>query len=221
MTEIQPGREPTLAEVRTTIVNDLSQEMAQDDLVTRANRVEDALAGGASIEDASQEAGIRITKTRPIDIARKVQSGGAATGLPEDARFIETAFSLNKGATSNLVETADGGYFMVRVDEVIEAAKRPLDQVRNDVVAAWKTQKLNDIAKKTAEEIRDAAKGGPPLAEAGREVQSGCGKQQTGFPFRHRHGQHHSRARFCRPCSRPKPAISSCSRPLTVMRLPV
>ncbi|MBT5649409.1 MAG: hypothetical protein HOJ41_16250 [Rhodospirillaceae bacterium] len=169
VTEIQPGREPTLAEVRTTIVNDLSQEMAQDDLVTRANRVEDALAGGASIEDASQEAGIRITKTRPIDIARKVQSGGAATGLPEDARFIETAFSLNKGATSDLVETADGGYFMVRVDEVIEAAKRQLDQVRNDVVAAWKTQKLNDIAKKTAEEIRDAAKGGTPLAEAGRK----------------------------------------------------
>ena len=58
---------------------------------------------------------------------------------------------------------------MVRVDEVIEAAKRPLDQVRNDVVAAWKTQKLNDIAKKTAEEIRDAAKGGTPLAEAGRK----------------------------------------------------
>jgi peptidyl-prolyl cis-trans isomerase D len=166
VTEIQPGREPKLADVRAEILSDLSKEMALDDLVTRANRVEDALAGGSSIEDASQEAGIRITRTDPIDIARKLQSGTTATGLPVDARFIETAFSLNNGATSDLVETADGGYFMVRVDEVIEAAKRPLDQVRNEVETAWKTSKLNEIARKTAEEIRDAAKGGAPIAEA-------------------------------------------------------
>ena len=138
VTEIQPGREPKLPEVRAEIVSDLSKELALDDLVTRANRVEDALAGGASIEDAAQEAGIRVTKTEPVDIARKLQSGTAASGLPTDARFIETAFALNKGATSNLVETAEGGYFMVRVDDLVEAAKRPLDQVRAEVEAAWK-----------------------------------------------------------------------------------
>ena len=169
VTEIQPGREPKLAEVRAEIVSDLSKELALDVLVTRANRVEDALAGGASIEDAAQEAGIRVTKTEPVDIARKLQSGTAASGLPSDARFIETAFSLNKGATSNLVETAEGGYFMVRVDDVIEAAKRPLDQVRAEVETSWKIEKLNDTARKTAEEIRDAAKSGTPLSEAGRK----------------------------------------------------
>ena len=169
VTEIQPGREPKLPEVRAEIVSDLSKELALDDLVTRANRVEDALAGGASIEDAAQEAGIRVTKTEPVDIARKLQSGTAASGLPTDARFIETAFALNKGATSNLVETAEGGYFMVRVDDLVEAAKRPLDQVRAEVEAAWKTEKLNDIARKTAEEIRDAVRGGAPLSEAGKK----------------------------------------------------
>lgn len=169
VTEIQPGREPKLAEVRAEIVSDLSKELALDDLVTRANRVEDALAGGSSIEDASQEAGIRITKTEPIDVAKKLQSGTAVSGLPVDTRFMETAFSLKKGATSDLIETAEGGYFMVRVDEVIEAAKRPLNQVRAEVETAWKTAKLNESAKKTAEEIRDAAKGGTPLSEAGKK----------------------------------------------------
>lgn len=169
VTEIQPGREPKLAEVRKTIVSDLSKEMALDDLVTRANRVEDALAGGSSIEDASQEAGIRVARTEPVDVAKKLLSGKAATGLPKDARFMETAFSLKKGATSDLIETADGGYFMVRVDEVVEAAKRPLDQVRTEVETAWKINKLNETARKTAEAIRDAAKGGTPLSEAGKK----------------------------------------------------
>ena len=169
VTEIQPGREPKLAEVRKEIASDLSKEMALDDLVTRANRVEDALAGGSSIEDASQEAGIRITKTEPIDVARKLQSGTVVSGLPVDTSFMETAFSLKEGATSNLIETAEGGYFMLRVDQVIEAAKRPLSEVRAAVETAWKTDKLNEIAQKTAEEIRDASKGGMPLSEAARK----------------------------------------------------
>lgn len=169
VTEIQLGREPKLAEVRKDIMSDLSNEMALDDLVTRANRVEDALAGGSSIEDASQEAGIRVTRSEPVDVAKNLRSGVAAPGLPADTRFIETAFSLQSGATSDLIETANGGYFMLRVDEVIKAAKRPLDQVRTDVETAWKTDKLNETARKTAENIRDAAKGGTPLSEAGKK----------------------------------------------------
>tara|TARA_R110002126_G_scaffold25553_7_gene87280 strand:+ start:270 stop:2165 length:1896 start_codon:yes stop_codon:yes gene_type:complete len=163
--EIQPGRQPKLEEVRQEIANDLAQELALDDLVTRANRVEDTLAGGGSIEDAAQEAGIKIRKTRPIDGARKLQTGATVDGLPADTTFIETAFGLKSGATSNLLETSDGGYFMVRVDEVLAAAKRPLDQVRGEVEKAWRTARLNEIAKKTAEEIRDAAQGGTPLSE--------------------------------------------------------
>ena len=169
VTEIQPGREPKLAEVRKEIVSDLSNELALDDLVTRANRVEDALAGGSTIEDASQEAGISVKKFAPIDPGRKLRSGALASGLPKDPRFMETAFSLKKGATSDLIEMAEGGYFIVRVDDVIDAAKLPLDQVRAKVETAWKTNKLNEIAKKTAGEVRDAAKRGMPLSEAGKK----------------------------------------------------
>lgn len=166
--EIQPGRQPALAEVRKEIANDLAQELALDDLVKRANRVEDALAGGASIEDAAQEAGIKIRKIPPIDSARKLQTGAVPDNLPADAGFIETVFSLASGKSSDLIESSNGGYFMVRVDNIVEAAKRPLDQVRADVEKAWKTSKLNEIARKTAEEIRDTAKGGTPLSEIAR-----------------------------------------------------
>lgn len=166
--EIQPGRQPKLEEVRKEIANDLAQELALDDLVKRANRVEDTLAGGASIEDASQEAGLKVRKVPPIDAARKLQSGGTLDGLPADPAFIDTAFSLKTGASSDLVESANGGYYMLRVDNIIEAAKRPLSQVRAEVEKAWKTAKLNEIAKKTAEEIRDAAKGGTPLSKIAR-----------------------------------------------------
>lgn len=165
VTEIQPGRQPKLEEVRKEISNDLAQELALDDLVTRANRVEDALAGGASIEDSAQEAGMKVRKIPPIDASRKLQTGAALDGLPADSGFVETAFSLKAGASSDLIESANGGYYMLRVDRIVDAAKRPLSQVRAEVERAWKTAKLNEIAKKTAEEIRDKAKGGSPMSE--------------------------------------------------------
>ena len=169
VTEIQPGRQPKLDEVRKSISADLAKELALDDLVKRANRVEDALAGGASIEDAAREAGVRVLKTDPMNAERKSLSGTPVSGLPANTAFVDSAFSLKNGASSDLIETSGGGYYMVRVDDIVEAAKRPLDQVRSQVSLAWKTAQLNVIAKKTAEEVRDRAKGGTPLTAIAKD----------------------------------------------------
>ena len=164
VSEIQPGRKPSLAEVEQQISADLSRELALDDLVKRANSIEDAIAGGASLEDAAAEGGAKVRKLEPIDPAAKLQGGTPVTGLPQDSRFIETAFTLEKGATSPLTETDGGGYFMVRVDEIVPSAERPLAQVREEVERAWKLEQLDAVAKRTAEEIRTAAATGTPLA---------------------------------------------------------
>lgn len=181
--EIQPGREPSLEEVRDEIAKDIAREMALDDLVKRANRIEDATAGGASMEEAADEIGARIRKVEPVDPALKLRAGTPVAGLPGDSRFIEIAFSLEEGAASRLTESGDGGYFMVRVDDVIAPAKRPLDQVRNEVERAWKQERLDVQAKKAAEEIRDAAKGGTPLKEiaSGRNLAVQSGKPVSRF----------------------------------------
>jgi peptidyl-prolyl cis-trans isomerase D len=165
VSEIQLGREPKLEEVRKEISNDLALELALDDLVTRANRVEDTLAGGATIEDAAREAGMKVQQNPPIDTTKKTQTGLVLEGLPTDRRFIETAFSLKSGASSNLIESENGGYFMLRVDRVVEAAKLPLSQVRKKVEQEWKSANLSEVAKNTADQIRDKAIGGVPLSE--------------------------------------------------------
>lgn len=164
VTEIQPGREPSLEEVRKQISDDLARDLALDDLVKRANQVEDALAGGGSIDDAAQDIGAKVLKTEPVDAGGKLRTGADQPGLPSDQRFVQTAFSLNKGDSSDLLETSNGGYFMLRVDDIVESARRPLDQVRSEVREAWRADWLNTRAQKAAEEIRDAAKGGAPLA---------------------------------------------------------
>lgn len=178
--EIQPGRKPALAEVEKEISLDVARELALDDLVKRANKIEDALAGGALIEDAADAAGAKIRVVGPIDPELKLQAGTPLSGLPQDARFIEAVFSLDKGETSALTETDGGGYFMVRVDEIVESAKRPLSQVREAVDNAWKLEQLDAVAKKNAEEIRDAAKTGASLTQIASDRKLVV---ETGKPF--------------------------------------
>lgn len=165
VTDIQQGHKPSLDEVRQQIAADLAKELAIDDLVKRANRIEDAIAGGAGIEEAATEAGGRVMKVGPMDAAKKLPAGTPIDGLPADGSFVETAFSTPKGQTSRLMETSNGGYFMLRVDDVTPPAKRPLEEVRDDVVAAWKTEQLDEAAKKTADAVFEEAKGGKSLQE--------------------------------------------------------
>jgi peptidyl-prolyl cis-trans isomerase D len=108
---------------------------------------------------------MKVNKSPPIDSTKKLQTGAVLEGLPNDRRFIETAFSLKSSTSSNLVESENGGYFMLRVDRVIKAAKQPLSQVRKKVEQEWKSAKLNEIAKNAADQLRDKAISGAPLSE--------------------------------------------------------
>ena len=168
--EIQPGHKPAFAEVEKEIAADLAKELALDDLVKRANRVEDALAGGATIEEAAADAGAQLRKIGPIDAAKKLQNGTVVAGLPDDQAFVELAFTTEKGLTSRLTETSGGGYFMVRVDDVVAPAKRSLDRIRELVTQQWKLQQLDEIARTKAEQVRDAAATGKPLLTIADEM---------------------------------------------------
>ena len=169
VTEIVQGRTPSLAEAEPKIREDLARELALDDIVRRANKIEDTLAGGAGIEEAATEAGLRLQTPDPVDQELRQQSGTPTSGLPEDRNFVETAFTTVSGSTSDLTETSNGGYFLVRVDEIIESAPRPLSEVRNDVTQAWKTDYLDRQARNEAEAILAEAKNGRPLAAIASE----------------------------------------------------
>ena len=169
VTEIVPGRTPSLEEAKPEIRMDLARELALDDIVKRANRIEDTLAGGAGIEEAATEAGLRLQKPGPVDQELRSRSGVKSSGLPEDRNFVETAFATDNGSTSDLTETSNGGYFLLRVDEVTESAPRTLSEVRSDVVHSWKADYQDRQARKAAEAVLNEARNGRPLAAIASE----------------------------------------------------
>jgi peptidyl-prolyl cis-trans isomerase D len=156
---IEPGREPTFDELRQKIRDDMARDLAIDILNKQTNQIEDALAGGATIEETAVKVGARPIRIPAMDVQGRDSGGRKVSGIPKDPKFIEVAFATPAGQVTTLEETADGGFFVLRVDSVTAPALKPLAAVRTEAVSAWKRQQLLDATRKRAEAVRTDASG--------------------------------------------------------------
>lgn len=163
---IEPGKTPSFAEVKQKIHDSIARDMAVDQLSRLTNHLDDALAGGATLEEAATKIGARVLKIDAVDSQGLGRNGKPAAGLPKDPKFLSVAFASPQGEVSTIQDTPDGGFFVLRVDKIIPPAVRPLDEVRAKAIAAWKAHELQVRAQKEATAIRDSAKASGSLAEA-------------------------------------------------------
>jgi peptidyl-prolyl cis-trans isomerase D len=154
VTAIEPAAEQSFEQVRDQLLADERRDRAANQVYDTANKVEDMLAGGATLEEASEQLGLRLIKLDAVDATGKKPDGTTIDDLSALQPMLQSAFSLGKGDVSRLTETPNGAYFAVRVDDVVPAALRPLDTIRDEVIAAWQADQR---AIQTAERARQAA----------------------------------------------------------------
>lgn len=167
--KIEGGKAPSFEEARKAIAADLAGEKAVDALIGVANKFEDALAGGASLEEATAKAGVALFRIAAIDARGRDPGGKPAKRAPGDPNFVQTIFATATGATSTLTETSDGGFFMVRIDSITPPVLRPLAAVRSKVVTVWKLVQRDEQVKKRAEALMARAKATGSLQAAAKE----------------------------------------------------
>ena len=135
--QIQEGETPSFEAVRDDLRQELLFGRAIDELISIANQLDDELAGGATLEEAAQILNLPVRVLEAFSRNATDRQGDIIEGLPQSQIFRETAFVTEAGDTSLLLETDEGGYFILRVDGVIPPAPRPLEEIRNQVIADW------------------------------------------------------------------------------------
>ncbi|HEU0221176.1 MAG TPA: SurA N-terminal domain-containing protein [Paracoccaceae bacterium] len=156
---ILAASETPLEAAEEEIRAELARSRAREEALKLLPKVEDLVAGGARVEEIAQEAGLTLAKA-------EVPATGPASGMAADAKFREAALAAKTGTETDLTETADGRYFVLRVDEIRPAALQPLEQVREAVLAAWLNEKKREAAAKKAEALAAEIRAGAAFQRA-------------------------------------------------------
>jgi peptidyl-prolyl cis-trans isomerase D len=154
--KIEPPVTQTFDEAKPKLEADLAHQEAVDRIYKVANKADDALAGGATLSDAAAKFGLKTTTVEAVDTGDHDPQDKPVT-LPVSASdVLRLAFATNEGQTSRVTETPEGAIFALHVDKVIPSQVKPLDEVKDKVVAAWQADRRREIVAKEAEELASA-----------------------------------------------------------------
>lgn len=162
----EEGRVRSFEEVRDQLRKDVAGREAGDAAHNLSIKLEDALAGGASLEEAANQIGMKVAKVPPVDSNGLTEAGKAAPSLPPDAVFLRTVFATPENQESTMLELANNVFAVLHVDKVQPAAAKPLEQIKNDIIASWQDEQRRATAEKRAQALLDKVKGGQTLAAA-------------------------------------------------------
>lgn len=152
---VSPGTQAELASVADQLRQELALEKAADLAFERANRVEDAIAGGADLVEAARRYGMLVGTVR-LD-ARGNDEAGAPVTIPVAAaarpEVLRAIFTAEPGRAPRLQELRQADAFVaVDVRGVTPPALRPFETVEAEVRLAVLTE-----ARRRHQEERAAA----------------------------------------------------------------
>lgn len=181
VTKVEPATSRSFEQVRDEVLARARRDKGYDLIYEVSNRIDDALAAGTPLEEVVANQGMTLTKIPAIDATGKAPDG-TAPALPDLAKAVQTAYGLSSGQTSGLTEGGDSAFFVVRVDGITAPALRPLEEVRAQVVEAWKAEEREKRAAERAKTVAEALKAGS-AAGAQQQAQQAGGSFAMTAPF--------------------------------------
>lgn len=173
VTHATPAANPTYEQVADRVKERAIADQAADLMYDRANKVDGLLANGTSLDDMPDDLGL-VGLAGTMDAEGMTQANELAPipGSSElRAALIANAFQTQKGDPPRLIEApapAGGGsaYYALVVEDVIPAALKPFDTVRDRVAEDWKADQQRRTQEDAAAKMLAAVKGGQSFADA-------------------------------------------------------
>ncbi|MHA1128576.1 MAG: peptidyl-prolyl cis-trans isomerase, partial [Alphaproteobacteria bacterium] len=137
-----------LEAVRDELQNSIAIDDAGAIIAEVANEVVDLIAGGASLEEVAAET--------TMELGTIFLDEGSSAGIAAYSAFREEATAAEIGEERDIVDLEDGGIFALRVDEILEAFVKPLDQVTDAVLEGQQAQKTQELVLERATKLANA-----------------------------------------------------------------
>lgn len=155
----------TLAEVKDSIVNTLTQEK----LNSEEGDVSDKLAAAVrqsnqqGLDAIAKQFNLQTGETPLVSVTDSVGDLGSTPALQE------ALFSLHPGELSQPI-SINRGYVILSVDKIVTGHQGTLAEVRDRVLSDYRKQRAQDMAGQKAQELVKNAKGGTAFEKAAKSL---------------------------------------------------
>lgn len=157
VSKIEPSFTKSFVDIRPQLESDLRTQIANDQIYELKNKVEDALAGGATLAEVAKENNFKIQVLESVSKSGKDLNDKSV--LPEigKAEILEQAFSLTENADSPMIDIKEGTSYVVHVDAIKPAHVPPFGEIKNKVAEAWADSKRLELSTIVAQQlVKDA-----------------------------------------------------------------
>lgn len=178
--KVNAGAVAPLAEVHDKLRDALALEEATGQVTGISKSLQDAMAGGATLEEAGQSLNLPVIKIAAID-AKGMDATGKPVALPPADGLVPGLFQAETGRDGEMIDTTTGGYVVSRIDAVTPAALKPLDTVKAEVITAWQAEERKKRQQALAESLAAAIDAGKPIEEAATSVGTTTGTAGPGL----------------------------------------
>ncbi len=128
----------------------IADEKAHEDIYNVQSAIEDARAGGVSLDEAATKNNLKVQKFTGISAAGLDLQGNKPAGLPAYKDLLKSVYENQAGDQVPPGDTGEGGYYWVQIDNVNAPKLKPLKDIKADVVKLWTDEtrkaKLSDMA---------------------------------------------------------------------------
>lgn len=158
------------SEVEAEIKQELAVAEAHQQLFDVHDGVEDALGGGATLQEAAGRFGLDVVTVEAIDANALGPDGAVISTLPESRALLREAFQTEANVENLPLSISGGGYVWYNVDAITPSRERSLEEVREAVVADWRAETGAGLLSTKAEELRKRLNDGETMQAVANDL---------------------------------------------------
>lgn len=163
--DIVSGTVRPYEDVRKELEGELRSQRANDEVYNISNKVEDELAGGATLEEIVDGLSLTRSTINNVSASGTGLDGKRPANMPAISGLLSKAFELAPGDEPEIEENAFGGFYLLRVDNVVDSVLRPYEDVQTVVLENWMAKARKDKAREIGESIEAAFGEGKSLKD--------------------------------------------------------
>lgn len=157
----------SLDQARSEIAAEITKRKEAQALSDLRNRIDTGLADNATFDEAVAEAKLKAETTAPLFVDGRPTQDPAAQPDPLLAQIAQGGFAMEQDQEPQIIPIGqDGSFALIKTERVLQAAPRPLAEIRQTVATDFIADRQLQGARKAAAAVLADINKGTPIADA-------------------------------------------------------